>query len=236
MRRIVGHREIGLVKRKPPNGPISVTLSAHPALTFVPPPGCLGRNASSEKGNPRMSSLGQQQRTVFETIGYRPAAGNLSAPTNGEARLPGPGLFPDVALWWLRLQIERQCRYTSRWMKRLGGFDASTAALLRARPAPLSIEEMSVQFLSALKNHKDPVLRAVAALELACIRPVDPFTASGARARTITIYWDRDPNQVMDALDRNVRLPDSEPRMRYVLRLGPGVPETVSCVRQTLRA
>jgi hypothetical protein len=141
-----------------------------------------------------------------------------------------------VSLWWRRMQLERRCRYTTRLMKRLGCFDESVSTHLRVHPAPPSVDEMCAQFLSSLKNHKDPVLRAVAALELACIWPVDPFAPFGARPRTATIYWDRNPNQVMDALDRSARLPDPEPRVRYLLRMGPDLPSGVTCVRQKLRA
>ncbi|WP_263353048.1 hypothetical protein [Acidicapsa acidisoli] len=141
-----------------------------------------------------------------------------------------------VSLWWRRMQLERRCRYTARLMKRLGCFDDSVAAHLREYPAPPSVDEMCAHFLSSLKNHRDPVLRAVSALELACIWPVDPFAPFGARPRTTTIYWDRNPNQVMDALDRSASLPDPEPRVRYVLRMGSDTPNGVTCVRQLLRA
>jgi hypothetical protein len=183
-----------------------------------------------------MLSLEQQQRSLLPFFRQRPA--DRTADTEIDSYAPSPRLqvIHDVALWWQRLQIEWHCRYTSRLMKRLGCFDAHVAAHFREYPTPHSIEEMSVQFLSSLRNHEDPVLRAVAGLELACIRPVDPFNPSGLPAGTTTIYWDRNPNHIMDALDRGDKLPDPEPRIRYVLRMGPSLPDGVSCVRQVLRA
>jgi len=141
-----------------------------------------------------------------------------------------------VSLWWRRMQIERRCRYTARLLKRLNCFHDFANAYLRMHPAPHSVDEMCAHFLASLKNHRHPVLRAVAALELACMWPVDPFAPFGARPRITTIYWDRNPNQVMDALDRDEHLPDREPRVRYVLRMGSDTPNGVSCVRQLLRA
>jgi hypothetical protein len=134
------------------------------------------------------------------------------------------------------MQLERQCRYTTLLMKRLGCFEDYAAAHLRDHSAPSSVEEMCARFLFSLRNHRNPVLRAVAGLELACIWPIDPFAPFGARAHTTTIYWDRNPNQVMDALARSAGLPEPEPRVRYVLRMGIDLPDGVTCVRQVLRA
>jgi hypothetical protein len=191
-----------------------------------------------------MLSLEQQQRSLFTFFRQRPADHSPN-PGRGPAigsgasnNAPSPRLqvIHDVALWWQRMQIEWHCRYTSRLMKRLGCFDEYVAAHFREYPTPPSMEEMSAQFLASLKNHEDPVLRAVARLELACIRPFDSRTPSASWTSTTTIYWDRNPNQVMDALDQHVKLPEPEPRVRYILRMGSGLPNGVSCIRQVLRA
>ena len=115
-------------------------------------------------------------------------------------------------------------------MKRLGCFESYVEAHFRKHPIPPSIEELTAQFLSSLQRHEDPLLRAVASLELACIQ------SNITPERSTTIFWDRDPNQVMDALDRFAKLPDPEPKVRYILRMGANLPDGISCKRQILRA
>lgn len=177
-----------------------------------------------------MLTLEEQQKSLLAIL--RGSASNLhsdpwlhSAPGS-----PGLKMIHSIALWWQRFQIEWQCRYTSRLMKRLGCFESYLEAHFRKHPAPPSVEAMTAQFLSSLQRHKDPLLRAVASLELACIK------SKIASAHTTTIFWDRDPNQVMDALDRFARLPDPEPKVRYILRMGANLPDGISCKRQVLRA
>jgi len=161
---------------------------------------------------------------------------STSIQSNQERHPQGLQIIHDIAQWWQRIQIGRQCRYTARMMKRLGCFEEQITEYLRDHTHSKSIDEICAQFLATLVNHKDPVLRAVARLELACLQPIDPFTPLGSRSRVITIYWDRNPNQVMDALDRFAELPEPEPRVRYVLRLCADLPNGVTCVRQALRS
>ncbi len=174
-----------------------------------------------------MLTLEQQQRSLLAILRSQPAP-HRDPWLDKVATSPGLTMIQSIALWWQRFQIEWQCRYTSRLMKRLGCFNTYVAEHFREHPAPSSIEELSAQFLSSLHDHGHPLLRAVARLELACIQPKS--------ARTTTIYWDRNPNQVMDALDRFAELPQPEPKVRYVLRMGGDLPDGVRCVREVLRA
>ena len=176
----------------------------------------------------------QQQRSLLAIIRGRSVDGD--AVTHSDPWLEevqdssGLKMIHTIALWWQRFQIEWQCRYTSRLMKRLGCFESYLADHFRKHPTPPSIEELTAQFLSSLQRHDDPLLRAVASLELACIR------SSAAPSRATTIFWDRNPNQVMDALDRFAQLPAPEPKVRYILRMDSSLPGGVSCKRQVLRA
>jgi hypothetical protein len=176
-----------------------------------------------------MLTLEQQQNSLLAMVRKCPTDLNSDPWLQNVARSPGLKMIHNIALWWQRFQIESQCRYTSRMMKRMGCFEQYVADHFRAYPTPPSIEELSMQFLSSLEDHDDPVLRAVAALELACI------DARGAYARTRVIYWDRNPNEVMDALDRFSGLPEPEANVRYVLCMGAGIPDRVSCVREVVR-
>ena len=163
-----------------------------------------------------MLSIEQQQRSLLAILSRRPADLRADPWLESVASSPGLRMIHEIALWWQRFQIEWQCRYTSRLMKRLGCFESYVAAHFRRHPTPPSIEGMSAQFLSSLKKHRDPLLRAVARLEIACIGSND---RPGARSRATIIYWDRDPSRVMEALDRFRELPEREPNLRYSMRL-----------------
>jgi hypothetical protein len=111
-----------------------------------------------------MLTLEQQQRGLLALIRHRPTPVDLNSDPWLEEVASSAGLkmVHAIALWWQRFQIEWQCRYTSRMMKRLGCFDSYLADYFRERSAPRSIEELSVQFLASLEDHDDPILRAVA--------------------------------------------------------------------------
>jgi hypothetical protein len=177
-----------------------------------------------------MLTLEQQQRSLLAIVRGAPSKSHSDPWLESVASSSGLQMIHTIAAWWQRFQIEWQCRYTSRLMKRLGCFESYLATHFREHPAPPSIEELSAQFLSSLQHHDDPLLRAIARLELACIK------SKIARPRTTTIYWDRNPNQVMDALDRSTRLPEPEAKVRYVLQMGADLPNGVRCTRQVLRA
>jgi hypothetical protein len=171
-----------------------------------------------------MLTLEQQQHTLFALIRQYPAGGYTDPWLENVASSRGLRMIHQIALWWQRFQLESQCRYTSRMMKRINCFEQYIAEYFRVHPTPPSIEELSAQFLSSLQDHNHPVLRAVAQLELACISTC-----------AATIYWDRNPNQVMDALDHFGQLPEPEPNVRYVLQMGANLPNKISCVREVLR-
>jgi hypothetical protein len=144
------------------------------------------------------------------------------------AQSHGLRMIRQIASWWQRFQIESQCRYTSRLMKRMGCFEEYVTAHFAEHSAPASIEELSSQFLSSLQDHENSLLCAVASLELLCI------TLPDVTERTAIIYWDRNPNKVMAALNCCEELPEAEAGVRYVLRMSPELPGGVSCVREAL--
>jgi hypothetical protein len=144
------------------------------------------------------------------------------------AQSGGLRMIRQITSWWQRFQIESQCRYTARLMKQMGCFEQYVTAHFAEHPAPASIEELSSQFLSSLQGHENSLLRAVASLELLCI------TSSDVAERTAIIYWDRNPNKVMDALNCCDGLPEAEAGVRYVLRMSPELPGGISCVLEAL--
>jgi hypothetical protein len=183
--------------------------------------------ASDPESGDFMLSLAEQQQGLRSILRGQPVDTEADPWLASVAESRGLDVLRDIAAWWQRFQIEWQCRYTSRLLKRMGCFEECVSAHFAEHPAPPAIEEMSGQFLLSLSRHHDALLRAVAGFELACI------ARAGGRKDTVTVEWDRNPNTVMDALNRGGGLPEAEEGVRYVLKIGPELPGGVACVRKT---
>lgn len=183
-----------------------------------------------------MLTLREQQQALLEILLGHAAAAESAEPHPSRAGLatdpwlssvlgsPGLRILRRTASWWQRFQIESYCRLTSRLMKRLGCLEDYLEAHFAAHPAPPYIEELTAEFLTALSNHVNPLLRAVAQFELFCMAPAD------APARSTEILWDRNPETVLVALARSLPLPGPESGVLYRLRLSSTEP--VTCVRE----
>jgi hypothetical protein len=172
-----------------------------------------------------MLSPEQQQLALRELLRGRPVDLAADAWLIQVAHSRGLALLRQIGAWWQRFQLESQCRYTTRLMKRLGCFESYLAAWSAECAMPPSIEELSAQFLASLRCHEDGLVRVVASFELACL-------ASPAERRATTVtFWDRNPDLVMDALSRGTPLPLPERDALYVLRIGPG---GISCTRKPI--
>ena len=176
-----------------------------------------------------MLSLAQQQQGLLAILQGRPVNLESDPWLLSVAQCRGRDMIREIGLWWQRFQIESYCRYTSRLMKWMGCFEDCVNRHFNENPTPPSIEELTSQFLSSLENHEDPLLRSVAAFEMACM------ALSDDRGDNAIIYWDRNPNEVMDALSNFKRLPGPEAGARYFLRMSTESPKIVSCVRIPLR-
>lgn len=176
-----------------------------------------------------MLSLAEQQLRLRAILRGDAVDVDADAWLRSVAESRGLTLTREIASWWQRFQIEWQCRYTSRLMKRLGCFEEYLEAHFAEHPAPPSIEQLSTGFLRSLRKHEDALVRAVASFELACIA-----RASGQEGNVV-IEWDRNPNEVMQALAGGERLPKAEDGARYLMRMGRNVPGGVTCIREGRR-
>ncbi len=173
-------------------------------------------------------SLAQQQQTLHAILKGRPVS-LQGDPWLGEVRSSkGLRIVNTTIAWWQRFQIELQCRYTSRLLKRLGCFDQSVQACFRDLAAPPSIEELGTMFLRSVETHEVLLARVVARFELICL------AGSGPGEKPVLIEWDRNPADVILALDAGAELPPSEPGARYMLRIGGDARGAMSCVREEL--
>jgi hypothetical protein len=130
-----------------------------------------------------------------------------------------------IALWWRALQLEANCRYTSRLLKRVGCFDATVAEYFRSNSTSPFVEELSEDFLHTLRSHPDPLISAVSALERALLRTRD------GSDEIREIVWDRHPDRVIEALQNGSALPAAEGGSEYRMRVSRNIPNVVECVR-----
>jgi hypothetical protein len=175
-----------------------------------------------------MLTLEQQQLGLLAILRDRTAEPPSDPWLKRVTKSDGLKMIHHIAGWWQRFQIEAQCRYTSRLMKRLGCFEQYVEEYFNIHPTPPSIEELTSQFLSSVKQNGDPLLSSVAHFELACLR------LNEETANTETVIWDRDPSEVLLALERFESLPGPKPKARFVMNLNASLPGCFTCVREEL--
>ncbi|MBZ5561897.1 MAG: hypothetical protein LAP13_05695 [Acidobacteriia bacterium] len=152
-----------------------------------------------------MTSLEQQQRALLALIKKR----SLPREDCDEyLRHVGAsdelGLVREIALWWRALGIERNCPLTAKLLRKIGRFEPAVESFYCRHATSPYMEEMAVQFLEAMSVDSDPLMRAMAAFELAMARVAqgDP--------REFVIEWDRDPTAVLTALRMGDPLPQPD--------------------------
>jgi hypothetical protein len=132
----------------------------------------------------------------------------------------------EIALWWRTFQLEAQCRFTSRLLKRLGSFPALVAAYFDNNATSPFVEELSLGFLSTLRVHDDPLIRAVSQFEYGFLQ-----VRSGCN-ESFEILWDRHPDLVFLALENGSDLPDPEPGCHYRVQVARNLPKLIACSRE----
>jgi hypothetical protein len=125
------------------------------------------------------------------------------------------GVVRKTALVWRAFQLESQCPFTSRLLKRLGCFEAVMMDYFSRDAIWPDIEELSRNFLHSLRLNENALIRAVSQFELAALK------AKGGRGEVFEILWDRDPDAVLSALQNDSALPAAECADRYRVRIDP---------------
>jgi len=167
-----------------------------------------------------MNLLEQHQRAVLALIKSRAtdcAGDPWITRVSGSRELE---MVRGIALWWRQYQIEAQCLYTTRALKGAGRFEQTVSGFFDGRATSPFIEELGRAFLGALRADADPVVRAVAMFESAC------HAVREGSLETFRIEWDRDPTQVLRALETRTRLP--KPGRGCVMLLGKQVPGLIA--------
>lgn len=125
------------------------------------------------------------------------------------------GVVRATALVWRALQLERQCPFTSRLLKRLDCFESVLIDYFSVTAAWPDFEELSRDFLHSLRFDDHALIRAVSQFELAALQ------ARAGCGDVFEILWDRDPDAVLSALQNDSALPAAETAGGYRVRMDP---------------
>jgi hypothetical protein len=136
-------------------------------------------------------------------------------------------MLREIAVWWRKLHVGSQCRFTARLLKRLGIFDTLVLQYFNNNATSPYIEELSLGFLSSLGTHADAVVRAVSQFEWAFHKL---RAGSGDRYE---VYWDRHPAKFLCALAGDGELPGLEDGVFYRMTIGGDIPGLFECVRES---
>jgi hypothetical protein len=170
-----------------------------------------------------MTTLERQQRGVLALIKQRPLDENCDAWVESLQGSREIGMMREIALWWQRFQLEAQCRYTSRLLRRLGSFEREVTKFFQSNPASPYVEELAQAFLESLQDHPELLVRCVAKFELCSIGLHEGNSSSGR------IVWDRDPAATMLALETFTPLPSCEPHVEYIVEISAAIPGHIAC-------
>jgi hypothetical protein len=132
----------------------------------------------------------------------------------------------EIALWWRIAQVEAQCPFTARLLRRLDLLEAATTDYFCQNATSSFVEELSRDFLRAQRAHEDPIVRAVSQFEYGLIE------AKAGSAETFEVRWDRHPSNVLTALENGWALPPREFGWIYRMRIARDAPDLVTCIRE----
>jgi hypothetical protein len=172
-----------------------------------------------------MMSLEDHQRGLLNLIKSRGAA-PTDAYLRQVAASPGLAVVRETALFWRAFQLQSQCPFTCRLLKRLGCFEALLADYFSMNSTSPYVEELSKDFLRWLLFHDNALIGAVSQFEYAALQ------AKADSGEVFEILWDRDPDSVLLALQNDSELPGTEESCTYRVRIDRNLSSGISCSRQ----
>lgn len=173
-----------------------------------------------------VTELEVQQRGLLALIKGRnaPVEDNYLLRVMGSREL---AMVREIALWWRAFQLEVQCPFSSRFLKRLGRFNALVAAYFDNNPTSPFVEDLSRDFLALLRGDEDPLVREVSFFEWALLE------ARAGSSRVFEILWDRHPDCFFRALNEGSSIPPAESGRRYRMRIARDLPHMVACTLES---
>jgi len=172
-----------------------------------------------------MTQLERQQRGLLNLIKNRglPPDDPYLRQVAGSRELT---IVREIAVWWRAFQIEDQCYFTSRLLKRRECFDTIVTTYFNNNPTSPFIEELGRDFLNSLRDHDDCLIRAVSQFELALLQ------VRAGCTDCFEVHWDRHPDRVILALEEGSELPASETGCLYRMRIARDLPRLLVCTRE----
>ena len=82
----------------------------------------------------------------------------------------GLELLREIAVWWRGFAVESTCPWTARLLKRLGNFETAVTEFYRGQNVSPYVARAGEQFLFQMSAHPEPLVYAMARLELALMR------------------------------------------------------------------
>ena len=172
-------------------------------------------------------TLAEYQKTMLDLLKGR-AAAHFSNPHLSEvAQSPGLGLLREVAVWWRGFAVESACPWTAGLLKKLGSFESSVEAFYRGQNVSPYVEKAAEEFLFRMSASPQPLVFAMARLELALMR------MRQGSSDDYLIEWDRNPDEVFTALKSAQDLPPVEPDVFYRIYVSRNIPGLIRCDRHT---
>lgn len=107
------------------------------------------------------------QRSLYRLVVYGkplPDDPSYTQELVGSSRLE---VVQDVIYFWRAYGLENFCFLTATWLKRLGRFEADIKNFVTTGGFSPFVEESGIQFLHYMANDRDPIVAALANLELA---------------------------------------------------------------------
>jgi hypothetical protein len=173
-----------------------------------------------------MNSLEYHQKGLMDLVKGRKVEGR-DPYLEQVAQSRDLAMMREIAVWWRKLHIASQCRFTAKLLKRLGVFNSLVSQYFQNNASSPYIEELSLDFLSWLGTHADATVRAVSQFEWAFHK------VRAGSADRFEVSWDRHPAIFLCSLAGDGELPEPEDGVLYRMRIGGDIPGLFECTRES---
>jgi hypothetical protein len=170
-----------------------------------------------------MNTLAEYQKAMLSLIKARPTAPARDLHMAELEQSRGLELLREIAVWWRGFAVESTCPWTARLLKRLGNFETAVTEFYRGQNVSPYVTRAGEQFLFQMSAHPEPLVHAMARLELALMR------VKQGSADEYLVQWDRNPEMVFQALRSSSVLPLAETGVCYEMYISCDIPELVRC-------
>jgi hypothetical protein len=170
--------------------------------------------------------LAEYQKAMLDMLKGRAVARSGNPHLSDVAQSPGLGLLREVAVWWRGFAVESACPWTAALLKKLGSFESTIKTFYRGQNVSPYVEKAGEEFLFRMSASPEPLVSAMARLELALMR------MRQGSADEYLIEWDRNPDDVFKSLkSAQDPPPPAEPGVLYCTYVSRDIPGLVRCER-----